>query len=604
VVGFGTTFTGVVHDQSEDTASVMLSPAFPELIGRTRAELTNFYGLLIRLRSPADLPALRTAVNAMVPDESFAYQTRSAVHDQVERTVRPLVVSLTAVAGAAAVLLLALVVVVMTRILGTSVADQRQWWVLGAGRRQRVTVLSAGLAVAVVVGAGVAVLLAWLLSPLGPVGPVRIAEPDPGLRFDPAVMVGAAVVLVLAGLALVALVSWRASRIRSVTAVRPSRVVDRAAATGAPQTFVVGLRNALAGPGAMGAALVAVAVGAAVLTFSSGVKRFTDTPSLYGWNWDALVRVESDSDEVMKAVRDKLVGNDAAQDVSLMSLSDVSLDGRVVVSASFDPVKGTVGPTVAAGRLPRSDDEVALAERTMRNLGVGIGDHVTTADGRRLTVVGRVVLAGFANYSGADKTAVGEGAVLRPKVLAALGPHFSPYGFAVRLSDGATPAKLGVADQGPDPDVSVVTNDVARPSDVIQLGDLDRVPFLLAGVLALLALVVAVHAVWTAVQRRRREHAVLRALGWRPRESRSCVLWHATVIMVAAVVLGLPVGLVAGRWVWGRLARFLGTVTVSVAPVGVLLAAAAVFALVAIAGAAVPARRASLQRPSDALRAE
>jgi FtsX-like permease family protein len=605
VVGLGLTFTNVIHDEGEDSASVMLTPAFPHLVSRTPAELSMFYGLLVRLRSPADLPALRAAINGMVPDESFAYQTLAAVRDQVQRTVRPLVVSLTAVAAAAAVLVLVLAAVVMTRILGALATDQRQWWVLGAGRRQRVTGLGAGLGVAVLTGAALAVVVAWLLSSFGPVGPVRIAEPDPGLRFDPLVLLGGALVLVLTGLGLVAFVSWRGSRIRSTTAARTSRVVQRAASVGLPQTFVVGLRNAMAGPGAIGAALVAVAVGAAVLTFSSGVKRFTDTPSLYGWNWDALVALDNEAPpEEIAAIRAGLMGNHDAQDVALVTLSDVSLDGRVVVTAAFEPVKGTLEPTVAAGRPPRSEMEVALGERTMRDLGVGMGDQVTTADGRRLNVVGRVVLPGFANYPGADKTAVGEGAVVQPDVLAALGPRFSPYGFAVHLAGGATKEDLGTLPVGPDGKDPIATEDGARPSDVIELGDLDRVPFLLAGVLALLALVVAVHAVWTAVQRRRREHAVLRALGWRPRESRRCVLWHATVIMIAAVVLGLPVGLVVGRWVWGRLARFLGTVTVSVAPMGVLLAAAAVFVLVAIAGAAVPARRASLQRPTEALRAE
>jgi hypothetical protein len=240
----------------------------------------------------------------------------------------------------------------------------------------------------------------------------------------------------------------------------------------------------------------------------------------------------------------------------------------------------------------------------MRALGVSVGDTVTTADGSELRVVGRVVLPGLANYSGADKTAVGEGAVVSPETLRALGPAFVPIGFAVELARWATIADLQADRPDLGANVLIDAQPVSRPSDVIQLGDLSTVPFLLAAVLALLALVVAVHAVWTAVQRRRREHAVLRALGWRPRDSEASVLWHATVIMVLAIAVGLPLGLVVGRWVWSRLAWYLGTVSVSVAPVATLVTVALAFGLVAVTGAVVPALRAGRQRPAVVLRAE
>ena len=607
VVGIGVPFDGIVRNEGDDTGSLVLTPAFPDQIRSPLADLSFYYGLVVRLRSLDQLPAFRAAVDAMVPGESFAYRTLPAVRDQVQRTVRPVVVSLTTVATAGFALLLALLVVAMTRVSGATADEQRQWWVLGAVRRERLAGVGAGLGVAVMAGGAMSVVVAWLLSPLGPVGPARLAEPDRGLRFDPEIMLGGAAVLAALGLVLSLLVAWRATRISVRRTARPSRVVDRAAAAGLPGTLVVGLRNALAGPGAVLAALVAVAVGAAVLTFASGVQRFSGTPSLYGWNWDAIVGVSSAPDDertALQATSDALRDSPIAAQVAMVSLSDVPLDGDVVVAAAFEPVKGTLQPTVASGRLPAGDDEVALGARTMRSLRVDVGDTVATADGRALRVVGRVVLPGFANYSGSDKTTVGEGAVLSVAALRALGPTFLPLGFAVRLAAGATVADL--RREGPDlgPLASIEVQEVARPSDVVQLGQLSQVPFMLAAVLATLALVVAVHAVWTAVRRRRREHAVLRALGWRPRDSQASVLWHATSIMVMAIVVGLPLGLIAGRWVWGRLARFLGTVSVSVAPLGTLLAVAGAFGLIAVAGAFVPAQRAGRRPPAADLRTE
>jgi ABC-type lipoprotein release transport system permease subunit len=185
-----------------------------------------------------------------------------------------------------------------------------------------------------------------------------------------------------------------------------------------------------------------------------------------------------------------------------------------------------------------------------------------------------------------------------------LGPSFNPVGLAVRTAPGSDVDQLKAEHPPPSPDIELVAAARQRPSDIIQLHALSEVPFLLAGVLAALALVVAVHAVWSAAQRRRREHAVLRALGWRPRDSRAGVLWHAVGIMLLAVLAGLPIGLVAGRWLWRRLAAFLGTVPVSVAPLVTLLIAAAIFGLVAVAAAVIPAQRAARRPPAVALRVE
>jgi hypothetical protein len=58
------------------------------------------------------------------------------------------------------------------------------------------------------------------------------------------------------------------------------------------------------------------------------------------------------------------------------------------------------------------------------------------------------------------------------------------------------------------------------------------------------------HALMTAVWRRSRDIAILRALGMTPSQSRWAALTQATVFTVAGLLVGIPLGLAAGRTLW------------------------------------------------------
>jgi ABC-type antimicrobial peptide transport system permease subunit len=74
---------------------------------------------------------------------------------------------------------------------------------------------------------------------------------------------------------------------------------------------------------------------------------------------------------------------------------------------------------------------------------------------------------------------------------------------------------------------------------------------LLGAVSGVLGVVAAVgHALITAVWRRARDIAILRALGMTPRQSRWAALTQATVFSVAGLLAGIPPGLAAGRALW------------------------------------------------------
>ena len=54
----------------------------------------------------------------------------------------------------------------------------------------------------------------------------------------------------------------------------------------------------------------------------------------------------------------------------------------------------------------------------------------------------------------------------------------------------------------------------------------------------------------TSVRARRRDLAVLKTLGCSRRQVGATVAWQATTIVGLALVIGIPVGIIAGRWTW------------------------------------------------------
>jgi ABC-type lipoprotein release transport system permease subunit len=84
---------------------------------------------------------------------------------------------------------------------------------------------------------------------------------------------------------------------------------------------------------------------------------------------------------------------------------------------------------------------------------------------------------------------------------------------------------------------------------------------------------------------RRRDYAVLKVLGLRRAQLRAVALWQASAVTVAALVIGTPLGVAAGRWTWQVFASQAGLSGSAVTPLQVFwlipaaLAAAALVAL-------------------------
>jgi hypothetical protein len=271
--------------------------------------------------------------------------------------------------------------------------------------------------------------------------------------------------------------------------------------------------------------------------------------------------------------------------------------------------RGDVSPTIVAGRAPRARNEIALGTKTLDRIGASVGDtiHVHPDAGgpsHAFRVVGRVVLPALGTYPGSDKTALGEGALLTRAELAKLGPGFGPGPMLVRLAPHSTRAELARAVSQPGDPLAVQVVGVQRPADIVSYAHVRSTPLFLAGVLALLAVATVAHALITAVRRRRRDLALLKTLGFTRRQVSASVAWQATALGIGASLVGMPLGVVLGRWGWTALADNLGTVAQPVVPLIALVVAIPVVLVIANVIAFLPGRIAARLHPATVLRSE
>jgi len=143
-----------------------------------------------------------------------------------------------------------------------------------------------------------------------------------------------------------------------------------------------------------------------------------------------------------------------------------------------------------------------------------------------------------------------------------------------------------------------------RPTDLVNFGQVQNLPLLLAGLVGLLAVATLAHTLATSIRRRRRDFAILKMLGFVPAQVRSTVAWQATTFVSTALLIGIPVGIGVGRVVWTAFANQLGTVPEPITPSVSLLLAIASGIVLANVIAAIPAVVAGRMRPAPALRAE
>ncbi|MFF3000102.1 ABC transporter permease [Streptomyces sp. NPDC057950] len=263
---------------------------------------------------------------------------------------------------------------------------------------------------------------------------------------------------------------------------------------------------------------------------------------------------------------------------------------------------------LTAGSAPRGAHDVVLDRDLARRFGVGAGDTVTLMTRsvpERYRVAGivepgpGVELARQSVVFFTDATA--RQLAGHPGTVDAFGVPATPPGPAT----GDLAARVENALD--DPSLSVSTGDGRSRAEFTDVAVTGSALTLLAGSFAgtvfLVAVLVVASTLGQSVQHRTREAALLRAVGATPGQVRRMIAVEATVVALAAGVLGWPLAHVVTHWIRDRFAGH-GIVPPDFEPVtGPLPAAGALLitVLTALVAALSASRRTSRIRPAQAL---
>jgi len=591
-----------------DGAYVKLRPGTPtNVLGRQAQSLAR--------RFPG------TGGKVFVGDESTQAGT-------IERAIRPEAVTLALFALVVAITALLVVGQVASRLLFAASVDHPALAALGMTRRQLTAAGLAEVGAAAMAGAVLAAGVAVAGSPLMPIGPARVAEPGPGVSVDvPVLVIGSAATVALL-LARAALPAWRLASTgyrgeREAAAAaggRGSAVTRWLAAAGAPVTATTGARLALE-PGrgrttvpvrsAIAGTALSIAAVAAAFTFGANLLHLVGTPLLYGKTWDVAVDLQFGTVTPQATAR-LLRGVPGVSGWTFGTHGTVGIGGDLVPAIGIAGGRGAVAnPALLDGRPPRSAHEIVLGTSVLRRIGRHLGQSVpVTINGRRrlARIVGRAVFPDFGQGS-FTPTDLGEGAEMVASVFAP--PGRPQYNFVLlrfspgprRAADIASFERSMTAFCATAGLPTCVVRD-QRPNGVTNYARIDGTPEVLAGVLAVLGLAVLGQLAVLWGRRRRRDFAILKALGLVRRQVSLITAWQVTTLTGFALLAGLPLGIAAGRWTWALFAAGLGISADAVTPVRVAAVMVPAVILLANAVAFWPGRTTARLSPAGVLRAE
>ena len=366
---------------------------------------------------------------------------------------------------------------------------------------------------------------------------------------------------------------------------RRSRTVALVAGFGLRPPAVVGTQLALepgrganATPVRSVAASLALIIATVTATFAFGVnlQRWTSTPRLYGWNWD--VALGSNFGTIPRQLEQTIARFPNVVEASALTVGQVTIAGHAIPAIGIDPVRGHLTPQIDAGRLPTNTREIVLGAKTLRAIHGHIGDTVDATVGTvhtRLRVVGRTTFPAFGNERGGE-SGLGTGALGTTARFPTRDPS-TPGGrfnyMLLRFVSGKTATaeqqlRTFLAKNGCTDPTCLITD--SRPAEIDGYRSARQLPLTIGIVLVLLLVATLTHVLVSTMRRRTGDLATLRALGSTPRNLVSTLRWQSLVLTSTAILIGIPIGLLANSIAWDAFTSQLGIAPGTVIPIPAL----------------------------------
>ena len=480
---------------------------------------------------------------------------------------------------------------------------------LGAGRSDRATTQFISALPFLVSAPIVAVAIAYASSPLFPIGATRALEPRLGLRADTGVYLLGAIAWFGFLCAMTAIVAWAGTTIRQrpLRARRSRGAIDNASGRNALPASI-GIRYALF-PATRRSALQRTALVGVVVSvvgvvgcgvFAASLHQLTDTPARFGLDYDIALELPSVGST---PVLGRVAADPDVAAAATLRCNNIDLFDRLRNACSVESRTGAIAPVVRSGRLPRDANEIALGPKLLSAKHVHIGGlaAVQTPTGPQdLRIVGTVF------SPDAESAEFTSEVVVTPDALRKLTaePESDTVEAIARLRPGADRGAVlsrldaqfpyGVSDE------SVP----GAPGPIRNLEQIVRLPLVLGMFFAVLGAAAIAQALLMTSRQRRSEFAILRSLGFTRTQVMLVITSASITFAILALLIGIPVGMLAGRLGWAAVANNLfidGAVRMPViATVVIALGLLGFASLLSL----VPARLTVRPSPGEALRTE
>jgi hypothetical protein len=559
-------------------------------------------------------------------------QTELSVEKRVADSITPEALALGIFGLLTALAALAIAAQLIARMVRLTAGDSQILRAMGANPRTTLVDGLIGAIIAIMTGSFLAVGVAFVLSPLAPIGPIR---PYLGAHFNADwTVLGLGFALFLVALSVITVTfAYRNQPHRAKKIARrlsrsnfdPTRMAGR---SGLPIAAVTGVGFALETGGGrravpmrsaiLGTAIALIIVGATT-TFASSLQTLVSTPTLYGWNWSVALNGGGGVGDLPKAINKPL-----AEDPDIATTSDayfatLRIDGHAVPVMGENP-GAKIQPPLLSGHDLKAAGQVVLGTATLQMLHKSVGDTVVVSSGRSkpttLQIVGTATMPAF-GQAGSSHLEMGVGAILNYTLI----PLFErdifdlppgPNAILIRYRPGVSAAQgsksiqhaVDEAGGGGGNSPGNLINSVERPAQIVDYRSLGSTPIELGAVLSGGALIALGLILLSSVRRRRRDIALLKALGFSRRQVIATVAVQSTIAVGLGAVVGLPLGILVGRTLWDVFANSIHAIPHVVVPTATLLIIAGVALVMANLIAALPARLAAQTSPAILLRAE